>query len=125
VVTMDLATEARRDCYEILGVARTATEQEIKAAFQNLASAFHAAGKPKNIDDVEEIRKYARAYRVLSDAKKREYYDRTGFAPLETAAAGGMEPVAGMTGTGSVTEIFGDVASILSLAGVVVDVLGG
>jgi DnaJ-class molecular chaperone len=50
-------------------VTRTATEQEIRRAFQKLAAEFHAAGKPRNIDDVEKIRAIATAYRVLSDGE--------------------------------------------------------
>jgi len=86
--------QTKPDYYGVLGVSHQATVPEIAAAFQKLATAFHAEGKPKNIDDVEEIRKYATAYRVLSDAKKRAYYDRTGFHLLETELAAGMHPVA-------------------------------
>ena len=118
-----MTTQAKPDYYEVLGVTRSATEQEIKSAFQKLASAFHVAGKPKSIDDVEELRRYARAYRVLSNAKKRDYYDRTGYDLPETAAAGGFEPISDQAG--SLAEAYGDVASILGLAGIVVDVLGG
>jgi preprotein translocase subunit Sec63 len=42
-------TEAKRDYYQILGVTRTATEQEIKNAFEHLTAEFNSAGKPKNI----------------------------------------------------------------------------
>jgi DnaJ-class molecular chaperone len=73
-----LPTQAKRDCYEVLGVSRTATEPEIKNAFEQLTTEFHAAGKPKNIDDVEWLRTVARAYRVLSDKEPRKQYDRTG-----------------------------------------------
>jgi molecular chaperone DnaJ len=66
------------DYYQILGVVRTATEQEIKEAFQKLAAEFHAAGKPANADEVEEIRKIVTAYRVLADPAKRQEYDRYG-----------------------------------------------
>ena len=71
-------TEAKRDYYQVLGVPRTATEQEINAAFQKLVTEFHAAGKPKNIDDVEWLRTVTRGYRVLSDTGLRMHYDRTG-----------------------------------------------
>jgi molecular chaperone DnaJ len=68
----------KRDYYEILGVSRTATPQEIKSAFTSLGMEFHAAGKPKTIDDVEWLRQLKKAYDVLSDAERRERYDRTG-----------------------------------------------
>lgn len=73
-----MVTEVKRDYYQVLGVPRTATEQEITAAFQKLVSEFHAAGKPKNIDDVEWLRTVTRGYRVLIDTALRMHYDRTG-----------------------------------------------
>jgi DnaJ-class molecular chaperone len=84
-----LATQAKRDYYEILGVDRAATQQDIESAFERLTTAFHAEGKPTNIDDVEWLRMVARAYRVLSDNELRKHYDRTGddtnIAPLRPA----------------------------------------
>jgi DnaJ-class molecular chaperone len=73
-----LATQAKRDYYAVLGVARTATAQDITSAFENLATKFQSAGKPRNIDDVEEIRAIATAYRVLSNGEKRRRYDKSG-----------------------------------------------
>lgn len=74
-----VTTEPKRDYYEIFGVARTATAEEIKGAFEKLAADFRAGGKPRNIEDVEEIRAIATAYRVLSDTEKRRSYDRLGY----------------------------------------------
>ena len=73
-----MATQAKRDCYEILGVSSTATPQEIKSAFENLEMEFHAAGKPRTIDDVEWLRQLKKAYDALSDTERRAGYDRTG-----------------------------------------------
>jgi DnaJ-class molecular chaperone len=79
-----LATLAKRDFYEVLGIARSASEQEIKSAFARKATEFQAGNKPRNIDDVEEIRTLATAYRVLSDAEKRRVYDRSGnYLPVD------------------------------------------
>ena len=111
---------AKPDFYGILGVSRNATTPEIRDAFQKRASAFHAAGKPKNIDDVEEIRRYATACRVLSDPEKRQYYERTGSYLPETKLAGGMEAVAdkeSLCVAGEVLELLGEV-------GIVTDALG-
>jgi DnaJ-class molecular chaperone len=89
-----LATQAKRDYYEILSVSRTATEQEIKVAFQKMVAEFHAAGKPKNIDDVEWLRTVTRAYRVLSDTELRIHYDRTDDdTPLFSTTAHGYDQV--------------------------------
>ena len=87
------AAQAKPDYYGVLGVSRESSGPEIKAAFVKLTAVFHGAGKPKNIADVEDFRKYMTAYRVLSDPEKRAYYDRTGFPPLGTELAGEMEPV--------------------------------
>jgi molecular chaperone DnaJ len=70
--------QAKPDFYGVLGVSKDAAATEIKAAFEKRVSAFHAAGKPANADDVEEIRRYVTAYRVLSDTEKRRRYDETG-----------------------------------------------
>ena len=73
-----MSTQAKPDYYQLLGVSRTATEQDIRSAFEKLASAFKACGKPRNSGDVEEMRAIATAYRVLSDGEKRSRYDRSG-----------------------------------------------
>jgi molecular chaperone DnaJ len=87
------AAQVKPDYYNVLGVSRQSSVPEIEAAFHRLATVFHAAGKPKNIDDVEEIRRYVTAYRVLSDPEKRAYYDRTGFHPLEVKLVGSNERI--------------------------------
>jgi molecular chaperone DnaJ len=73
-----LATQAKRDYYEVLSVTRTATEQEIESAFLKLAAEYQAGGKPANIDAVERFREIARAYRTLRDPEQRHRYDQFG-----------------------------------------------
>jgi len=63
----DLITGEQSDFYQVLGLAKTAPPEEIKAWFQKLVTDFHAAGKPKNIDDVEWLRRIVHAYHALSD----------------------------------------------------------
>ncbi len=106
-----MATQAKRDYYEILSVTRTATEQEIKSAFQKLAAEFHTAGKPRNIDEVEYFRGIATAFRVLSDAKKRKQYDHLGFVPppVEDIAFAGKIPASPDKFWAEVGQTFADV----------------
>ena len=73
-----MATQAKRDYYEILSVSRTATEQEIKSSYAKLAAVIQAKGKPNDVAEVERIREITTAYRVLSDPTKRRRYDETG-----------------------------------------------
>ncbi|MGC2697363.1 MAG: DnaJ domain-containing protein [Candidatus Angelobacter sp.] len=68
---------ANRDHYEALDVGRTVSGQEIQSSFEKLVAEFHAAGKPKTIDDVEWLRVVTRACRVLGDNESRQHYDRT------------------------------------------------
>ncbi|HEX7287743.1 MAG TPA: DnaJ domain-containing protein [Candidatus Angelobacter sp.] len=74
-----MEAQAKRDYYEVLGVARTASEQDIRQAFQARAAEFHAKRKPQTLSDVEEMRAIATAYRVLRDADKRRRYDQFGY----------------------------------------------
>lgn len=106
-----MAAQAKLDYYEALGVTRLATEQEIRSAFQKLAAAFHAAGKPRDIDEVEYFRGIATAFRMLSDAKKRKQYDRLGFVPppVEDIAFAGRVPASPDRFWSEVGETFADV----------------
>jgi DnaJ-class molecular chaperone len=70
--------QAGRDYYKILGVGRTATEQEIRSVFLKMAAEYQAAGKPADIEAVERFREIARAYRILIDPEQRTRYDQSG-----------------------------------------------
>jgi molecular chaperone DnaJ len=85
----------KRDYYEILGVARSATEQEIKSAYRKLALQYHPDRNPGNNEAEEKFKEAAEAYSVLSDAQKRANYDRFGHAGVGSAAGagfGGFDP---------------------------------
>jgi curved DNA-binding protein CbpA len=79
-----LATHTKRDYYEVLGITRAASEEEIKTAFLKLAAEYQAQGKPANIEAVERFREIVRAYRILSDSENRKHYDRLGEAGIIT-----------------------------------------
>ena len=77
----------KRDYYEVLGVQRGATDQEIKSAYRRLALQFHPDRNPNNPDAEEKFKEASEAYAVLADAEKREMYNRFGHAGI--GAAGG------------------------------------
>ena len=71
---------AKRDYYEVLGVARTATEVEIKRAYRTQAVKHHPDKNPGDHTAEEKFKECAEAYAVLSDSQKRSAYDRFGHA---------------------------------------------
>ncbi|NOY23101.1 MAG: molecular chaperone DnaJ [Acidobacteria bacterium] len=72
----------KRDYYEVLGLVRTVTSQEIKTAYRKLAIQYHPDRNPDNPDAENKFKEIAEAYAVLSDSSKREKYDRYGHSGL-------------------------------------------
>ena len=89
-----LAGNGKRDYYEVLGVARGASEQEIKSAYRKLALQFHPDRNPNNPDAEEKFKECSEAYAVLADGDKRAAYDRFGHAGVSSGAgaAAGFDP---------------------------------
>ncbi len=81
------------DFYELLGVGRDASEDDLKKAFRRLARQYHPDANPNDADAEARFKEIALAYETLSDPQKRAHYDRFGTAP---GAAGGGEPFSGM-----------------------------
>ncbi len=97
-----MATHTKRDYYEILGVGRTATEPELKAAYRKLAMQFHPDRNPGKPEAEEKFKEASEAYAVLADADKRAAYDRFGHAAVNGVGfSGGFQSV-------DFNEIFGD-----------------
>ena len=81
------------DFYELLGVGRDATEDDLKKAFRKLARQYHPDANPNDAEAETRFKEIALAYETLSDPQKRAHYDRFGTAP---GAAGGGDPFSGM-----------------------------
>src|SRR5436305_7509075 len=78
-----MATTKKRDYYEVLGVTRSAPEEEVKRAYRKLAVKFHPDKNPNDPQAEEKFKELGEAYDVLMDADKRAAYDRFGHAAFE------------------------------------------
>ena len=97
---------AKRDYYEVLGIEKGASADEVKKAYRRLAMKFHPDRNPDDTEAEGRFKEAKEAYEVLSDSKKRATYDQLGHAGLDGAGMGGMGGGAGAAGFG---DIFGDV----------------
>jgi len=97
---------AKRNYYEVLGVNRDASEDEIKKAYRRLAMKYHPDRNPDNPKAEEQFKEAKEAYEVLSDSSKRAAYDQFGHAGVEPGGGGGGFGGAGM---GSFADAFGGI----------------
>lgn len=93
----------KRDYYEVLSVARTANDDEIKRAYRQLAKKYHPDLNPGNSEAEEKFKESAEAYEVLRDPQKRQIYDQYGHAGLEGRGFHGF------SGVDDVFSNFGDI----------------
>ncbi|WP_397571064.1 molecular chaperone DnaJ [Schlesneria sp. T3-172] len=100
----------KRDYYEVLGVAKSASVEEIKRAYRKLAAKHHPDRNPGDATAVQTFKEAAEAFDVLSDPDKKVRYDRYGHAGVD-AGAGGFQDV------GDIFDAFGDMFSDLFGAG--------
>jgi molecular chaperone DnaJ len=83
---------SKRDYYEVLGVARAASDAEIKSAYRKQAMKYHPDRNPGDHAAEEKFKEAAEAYAVLADTDKRSLYDRFGHAGVSSAGSAGFDP---------------------------------
>jgi molecular chaperone DnaJ len=105
---------ASGDYYQILGVERDATAQEIKSAYRKMAVKFHPDRNPGDQEAEEKFKQAAEAYAVLSDPQKRSHYDHFGAGGVSGGGFSGFDP-----------SVFGDFSDILGDFFGFGDILGG
>ena len=94
----------KRDYYEVLGVSRTANDQEIKSAYRRLAVRYHPDKNPNDAGAEDKFKEAAEAYSVLADPEQRRRYDRFGHAGVSSTAGASW----GAPGFGGFEDILGD-----------------
>jgi len=100
-----MPTARKRDYYDVLSVARGASEEDIKKAYRKLAIQFHPDRNPGNKEAEESFKEVNEAYQVLSDAERRAQYDRYGHAAFQNPQSGGF----GFEFTQGFEEVFSDI----------------
>ena len=102
---------SKRDYYEILGVQKNASDDDLKKAFRRLAMKYHLDRNPDNPEAEAKFKEAKEAYEILSDSQKRAAYDQFGHAGVDPSAGGfGGGARGGQSGFGDIFEdIFGDI----------------
>ncbi|MBQ2589823.1 MAG: molecular chaperone DnaJ, partial [Prevotella sp.] len=97
----------KRDYYEVLGVSKSATEDEIKKAYRKIAIKYHPDRNPGDKEAEEKFKEAAEAYSVLSDQQKRQQYDQFGFDGPNMG--GGFGGFSGNFSMDDIFSMFGDI----------------
>jgi molecular chaperone DnaJ len=106
---------SKRDYYEVLGVEKTASKEELKKAYRKLAMQFHPDRNPDDKDAEEKFKEAAEAYEILSSDEKRANYDRFGHEGLR----------GGQQGFSDINDIFSHFSDIFGGASIFDDFFGG
>ena len=97
---------SKRDYYDVLGVSKTATADELKKAYRKLARQYHPDVNKDNPEAAEKFKECSEAYSVLSDETKRSQYDQFGHAAFENGGGPGAGGFSGFGGAGGMEDIF-------------------
>ncbi len=108
---------AKRDYYEVLGVKKSASGEDIKKAYRKLAVKYHPDKNPGDIKAEELFKEASEAYEVLSEPKKRQTYDQFGFA--------GLEGIGGGSQSQDFSNVFRDFGDIFGDFGIFDSFFGG
>jgi molecular chaperone DnaJ len=100
---------AKRDYYEVLGVQKNASKDDIKKAYRKLAIQYHPDKNPGNKEAEEKFKEATEAYEILADDQKKAAYDQFGFAGVEGMSGGGQDFSSTFRGF---EDIFGDFSGI-------------
>ena len=102
--------ENKRDYYEVLGVEKSASPEDIKRAYRKLAGKYHPDRNPGDKSAEEKFKEIGEAYEVLSDSDKRTRYDQFGFQGVDPNFGGGQgfDGFGGFGGFGDFGDIFSD-----------------
>src|SRR5690606_17480896 len=95
---------SKRDYYEVLGVSRTASDEELKKSYRRCAMKYHPDRNPDDASAEASFKECKEAYEVLSDASRRRMYDQHGHAAFEHGMGGG-----GGGYSDDMGDIFGDI----------------
>lgn len=106
---------AKRDYYEVLGVAKGAGKDEIKKAYRKLAIMYHPDKNPGNKEAEEKFKEATEAYEVLADERKRQAYDQFGFAGVDGMGGGAHD----------YSHVFKDFEDLFDLSGIFDSFFGG
>lgn len=107
----------KRDYYEVLGIAKTASEDEIKSAYRKLAKKYHPDLNPGNKEAEEKFKEIGEAYEILSDQQKRARYDQFGHAGVDPNYGAGAGGFGGGFGGVDLGDLFGDLGDIFGMGG--------
>ena len=111
---------SKRDYYEVLGISKSATDEDIKKAYRKMAMKYHPDTNQGDKDSEEKFKEVSEAYEVLSDADKRARYDQYGHAGVDPNMGGGGGIGGGFGGgfgNGDFGDIFGDIFNMFGGGG--------